>query len=527
MDFQEEDDCDIETDPERLRDCIMNDVEAFLGRPVGASEEEVADRFLVSADRVRTYGDGEVQGEPDPEAPLEPNTGAWQASSSFYTGRVAHGRGYTAEEQAQMAALPPPPTARPPPPPPPPPVPVQALQSRGGDAWQNSQGLPMAAPVHAVVEALEALIRSKDGALPGTAFEELYNQDYSFKVAVRGFGGPKKFVDHHRDHFVWVSEGVPGGSVKLVKQADSEEAHQQSSAEPAPVEETQDYWKGSGWSSYGTSDRGQYGKSYHQREDCPELLEKLVRWNGGILEANRVYSDFKNWKPWLVEAFNEDIESAGGIKNFVSAYPDRFQWVPGPPQKEAIRLVSGGNKLDEFLEVLQHLIRWHGGTLLASRIFIELRSWKPSAYDSFRREVEHAGGLKKFAARHPECFIWVSDGNPGKDALQLVPEGEKAKSHLDALAEVIRWHGGTLLASKLLAEMKLWNPEENEYFNRAVQEAGGLKKFFLRYPERFEWVVGTGPGVEAVRVVQAGSAPQRSLAPEEYTREEDDLSHYQ
>eukprot|EP00929_Paragymnodinium_shiwhaense_P093140 TRINITY_DN5322_c0_g1_i8.p1 TRINITY_DN5322_c0_g1~~TRINITY_DN5322_c0_g1_i8.p1 ORF type:complete len:507 (+),score=111.12 TRINITY_DN5322_c0_g1_i8:120-1640(+) len=68
-----------------------------------------------------------------------------------------------------------------------------------------------------ICEALERLITSHGSALPGTAFEELYRQHPAYKEQVKARGGPKKFVEHHRDRFEWKSgpDGPPGGSVVL------------------------------------------------------------------------------------------------------------------------------------------------------------------------------------------------------------------------------------------------------------------------------------------------------------------------
>jgi len=127
--------------------------------------------------------------------------------------------------------------------------------------------------------------------------------------------------------------------------------------------------------------------------------------------------------------------------------------------------------------------------------------------------VEDAGGLKKFASKYPLCFQWVSGTNAGRDAVRLVKDGSQSPSPLEALTELIEWHGGKLLASKLLQELRQRKPHVHGFFKREVDYAGGVKKFVAQHADRFEWVVGAGPGTDVVRVAGLRASTYKSSHP--------------
>lgn len=195
----------------------------------------------------------------------------------------------------------------------------------------------------------------------------------------------------------------------------------------------------------------------------------------------------------------------------MARHPDRFAWtLTEGPGTEAVQLVVEEEEVDnEVLSAaLTELIEWHGGFLLGSRVFIDLKAWRPETYENFRKEIGQVGGLKKFVARHPDRFRWAPHGEDGKDTVFLVKEAPDFEALIEPLVQLIEWNKGSLLASKVFKELKAWKPREVERFRKEVDDAGTLKKLIQRYPDKFEWVVDSNPGKELVRLVNAKAEPE-------------------
>lgn len=250
-------------------------------------------------------------------------------------------------------------------------------------------------------------------------------------------------------------------------------------------------------------------------QECVSTIEEMLQWHDGGLLASRLLPELHAWKPSAHAACKKEVEKAGSIKKFIGQHPDRFKWsLQDGPGTELIQSLREENVESEAVtDIVAALLEWHGGSLLSSRIFIDLKAWKPDSYEAVREEILQVGGLKKFAAIHPNRFKWEAHAQDSKDTICLVTEAQDFSAFLDALVELIEWNGGSLLASKVFKKLRDWKPVEVTSLRKEVDDAGSLKKLIMGYPDRFEWVLDSDPGKEAVQLVKA-KIPEKEAAKE-------------
>lgn len=360
---------------------------------------------------------------------------------------------------------------KPPPPPPGPPPPWAEEYPSQEDETET------------ILRALTELVETHDGTLPGTAFEELYKMDNGYRKIVKAAGGPKKFVEQHEDRFNWVQDGVPGGSVKLV--------HGYSSVGDAAANN----W----WSSRPTPLPSGVAVRW---------LEEVIEWQrDGTLLLSKTFNEIDAWKSSQEAAsFKACIDSWGGLEAFVDAYPTNFSWVPGTSHSQAkickadapaTQPGHSGSQKKNLCSLLAEVLKGHGGSMLAAKVFKHVKDWAPGEFDNFKHEVNEAGGIKKYVSWYPDRFECTLAGGPGTETVNIVRQPCE-----DTVAELLKWSGGILLASRVLPELQSWKPEEHAACKQRIEDAGGIKKFVQHYDKRFKWILKEGPGTEAVQLLE-------------------------
>jgi hypothetical protein len=331
------------------------------------------------------------------------------------------------------------------------------------------------------VAALYELLERNDGTLLASrVFKELKISAPaafdSFKREVERSGSMKKFVQQYWDRFEWTVTGGPGmDAISLVKRD-------------------------------------------HPSLTCADLIEEVLRWHGGKVLVSKLLGEMKAWKPYQFESCKKELQAAGGLKQFLSLHDKQFTFSHADPLCTAfVRLAPEQSASDDFVKPLVELVKWHGGTLLASMVFIEMKAWRQDIYEHFKIEVNDVGGLKRYVAMHRSELDWVSDGGGGKNAVRALncapcsdEESTKYEWSLGLLEDLIDWHGGQLLASRIVQDLRAWKPDELAKFKSEVTEAGGLKKLIMKGFGRFEWVFDEDPGREAVRLSWPSSMPVQS-----------------
>eukprot|EP00929_Paragymnodinium_shiwhaense_P093135 TRINITY_DN5322_c0_g1_i1.p1 TRINITY_DN5322_c0_g1~~TRINITY_DN5322_c0_g1_i1.p1 ORF type:complete len:668 (+),score=150.05 TRINITY_DN5322_c0_g1_i1:120-2123(+) len=319
-----------------------------------------------------------------------------------------------------------------------------------------------------ICEALERLITSHGSALPGTAFEELYRQHPAYKEQVKARGGPKKFVEHHRDRFEWKSgpDGPPGGSVVLNEWC---------------------YWEE--WDKVAAAGRGRAigagTKGINREEAYPIACASGATWKSWSQRPIGAPSDYEDdWREWYDEWYNNrDVKWKSWWRDQDGPPSDRYSSdsaTAAGPRENADDESEAAEVFDLLLETLNH----HNGKMLASKVLIEVRQWYPSKLDMVNKHLELAGGLKKYVSSQ-EQLEWLLMGKEGGETIRLISRSARTPR---AIKEVIDRHGGELLASKVFLELRhRLALQDYERIRKEVEEGGGLKKLVLLYPEYFEW----------------------------------------
>eukprot|EP00930_Biecheleria_cincta_P082821 TRINITY_DN72470_c0_g1_i1.p1 TRINITY_DN72470_c0_g1~~TRINITY_DN72470_c0_g1_i1.p1 ORF type:complete len:734 (+),score=162.33 TRINITY_DN72470_c0_g1_i1:179-2203(+) len=356
----------------------------------------------------------------------------------------------------------------PPPPPPGPPPP-----------WAEELHSP-ADETETILRALTDLVETHDGTLPGTAFEELYKMDYRHRQIVKASGGPKKFVEFHGDRFTWVQDGVPGGSVKLVH------------GYPSDRDASSNWWSSRSPSlSSGIAIR---------------WVEDVIAWQkDGVLLLSKTFGEIEAWRSSQeASSFKALIDSWGGLEAFVDAHPTHFSWVRGTNNQAKICKAGapaskGGHTAGkkDCCALLVEVLKGHGGSILAAKVFKHVKDWAPGEFDRFKDEVNEAGGIKKYISWYADRFECKLASGPGTETVSLVRQYCE-----DVVAELLRWSGGVLLASRVLPELQSWKPEEHAFCKQRIEDAGGIKKFIQHFDKRFKWVLKEGPGTEAIQLLE-------------------------
>jgi len=321
---------------------------------------------------------------------------------------------------------------------------------------------------------LEKLIQSKDGEIPGTHFQELYKMDPAYKEYVKSFGGPKAFVKQYPERFAWGDNGTPGGSVTLVKRL-GESAREtnklpwdtgaDTSSDKKPIDDA--------WVAWQPTTKSGYANNQASSENQQSNWRDNQRYDGASGHDTG----------WGVQKGDSSVDAGAGWRNGDNDWESRSQ--------------ANAN-------LLAKMITWHGGTLLASNVFKEIKDWRPKEAETFKAEVQAAGGVKKFISRFPDRFQWTLEGGPGTEAVCLMKvSAARNKSLADVLVDLIHWHGAPLLASKVVKELNAWKPNDYEAIKAELDEVGGMKKFVAMNTDRFNWVLGDGPGMETIHLIDS------------------------
>jgi len=319
---------------------------------------------------------------------------------------------------------------------------------------QTSDARPLAAESRAddeatLLDALEELIESNDGALPGTAFEKLYGMKEPYREIVKSCGGPKKLAEFHSERFYWCLEGRPGGSIRLVdrssKQSGSAASWHQDFRDAANTKwESSNWYSRTAYSGYGTSEEPKGASAWTQKWENhdgkphrPEslrdaLVELLDSEQGALLLSSKVFPDIKQQWPNLANHFQQEAQDAGGLKAYVTQFPKLFCWVSDPdiPGRDAVQSIRGRSQL--AAEYLVSLVKWHAEHntnfredegMLASHIQTSLCNWDRCKADLLRSEVQLAGGISKFIDRHVSDRVeWYFQSGDTTEVIRLVKD---------------------------------------------------------------------------------------------------------
>lgn len=311
-----------------------------------------------------------------------------------------------------------------------------------------------------IARALERLVRSYNGLLPGTAFVELYKLDESYRGAVKAAGGPKNFVRRHPERFTWVERGVIGGSVQLAG---------------ARLDAVDDVLP---------SMNAALGSLSRQKEEKPYMLP--VNDPHGYCLGVPHY-------PGPLSVLGRPLLAPPGLHMKVLPRSP-LGWLQAAVESEMPMEDCDG--VDSFVEI----IKLHGGSLLASKIYGEFKAHKADKFPAFKRVVDAAGGMKKFVSMHSDQVHWVLLGGLGTEAVEVTFQGDEI---LEEVARLLHRKGGSLLASQILPELKALADTEvgrTNSIKKAFEEAGGTKKYILAHSDRFEWMAGCDMGMEEVRL---------------------------
>eukprot|EP00928_Gymnodinium_smaydae_P026123 TRINITY_DN20604_c0_g1_i5.p1 TRINITY_DN20604_c0_g1~~TRINITY_DN20604_c0_g1_i5.p1 ORF type:complete len:421 (-),score=94.93 TRINITY_DN20604_c0_g1_i5:236-1498(-) len=362
----------------------------------------------------------------------------------------------------------------------------------------------------------------------------------AFRTVTEKAGGVKKLVSTRSDIFDWVMMGGQGTQALRLKSADAGtggtgESRSNASAKAAdakeeersswkavtPKEEAQSgaYWKepqyDKTWKVAASNEDVQYGKSW--KADASTDDAQGEKW----WEHDRYGRDDSSWSwrgrgKWWERQDDADGGEASWQDGRTESASSRAP-PPPPPIPPGVAASTGGAgdvgaagagaPRDELTNSLVELLKWHGGTILASQLASDLKQWRPEQAEYLRKEIERSGGLKRYAQKHSDIFEWILANGTGTEALRLiVPECDLAEL-AKTLVELIKENGGMLLASKVLPDLRLRKPSLVDPYRRAVEEAGGLKKLVstLRAPETIEWMLENGPGTEALRIRKAST----------------------
>eukprot|EP00931_Biecheleriopsis_adriatica_P048654 TRINITY_DN28122_c0_g2_i1.p1 TRINITY_DN28122_c0_g2~~TRINITY_DN28122_c0_g2_i1.p1 ORF type:complete len:524 (+),score=117.52 TRINITY_DN28122_c0_g2_i1:70-1641(+) len=393
----------------------------------------------------------------------------------------------------------------------------------GKSKLENSPGTASSKQEQDMLDALEVLIASNDGMLSGTNFEQLYRQDEAYKDMVKQVGGPKRLAEVHSDRFAWSNQGYPGGSIVLAtsaSQADEDDDQPWPDNTGRKIRKAEDEWTSSQrWPAEKITLANVHDRSLE------EVLEELVRWDGGVLLASKVFLDVRQWWPNELERLKKEAREAGGLKNFVARYPDRYRWSTGGPGKEAIHAVKGAAR-NKAVDIVLELVKWSGGSMLASQILNELKGWDSEKANLVQAEVEAQGGMKRFISQHSGVLEWSLREGTGKETVMLATRDHSGRynahkdedeatyhrgtahsnhgSTVDTIVELIEWHGGKLLAAKVFGKLESWDKALAAQVKADVKHAGGFKRFVDRHPT-LECFLDGAEGTETLRVRQKES----------------------
>mmetsp|Transcript_25858 Transcript_25858/g.86045 ORF Transcript_25858/g.86045 Transcript_25858/m.86045 type:complete len:678 (-) Transcript_25858:770-2803(-) len=426
-----------------------------------------------------------------------------------------------------------------------------------------------------LVSALQELIETYEGTLPGTAFEKLYDKSEAYRSMVKAAGGPKRFAEQHSDRFTWTFKGLPGGSVQL---ADGRGWSRPTAAPYKPIGAawsspswTAPSWTQAAWkpvqSHGGASELEKIagsgvaaGLPWPEASDTGgnsslrRALIELIQWENGSILASKVFITIRSWKPKQFAAMKKEADDAGSLKDFVSVHADTFEWIHDRPGTDSIRLAEG--QCDNLaVQALKELLRKNDGSMKAAQIFLEgfleKHNLDPIQEQALRAEVRLAGGVKKFVVQYPEHFAWFRRCGVGSEAIALAgagaptADGDAAAGYrpeeyaeetwdmsdspvprrvelagnnaaADVLCELLRYFGGTLLACQLYHKLKVWDFSKLEIVKAEAAYHGSLRLLISQHSDRIEWFLHDGAGTESVRLVHVPSTAEVEILQPEH-----------
>jgi hypothetical protein len=286
----------------------------------------------------------------------------------------------------------------------------------------------------------------------------------SFKAEIEEWGGLEEFVAGHPKSFSWV-ESTGHTQAKICK---AELRSEKSKKEKA----------------------------------CWEVIADVLDYCDGSILLAKLLREVKSWDPAKYETHQAEIQAAGGIKKYIAWYPDHFDCeLASGPGTETVTLKSNQQPC---VDTIAELLEWHEGVLLSSRLLPEMQSWRPKALAGCKKEIEAAGGIKKFISQYPSRFEWTLADGPGTEAIKLIEEKVEVQEEdlLKVMANLVKWHGGSIIASRIFIDLKAWRPDDYESLRSAIKKLGGLKTFASKHPDRFKWKSDTDEGKDSICLVE-------------------------
>jgi hypothetical protein len=169
------------------------------------------------------------------------------------------------------------------------------------------------------------------------------------------------------------------------------------------------------------------------------------------------------------------------------------------------------------VDAIVALLEWHGGVLLASKVLTELKAWKPKQFEACKMEVQEAGGMQKFILLHNTYFTWAPSDTLGAEMVHLCNKSKESDKFAELVVQLVRWHGGSLLASRIFNEMKAWRPSIYEQFRFQVNQVGGMKRFVDLHAAELVWISDGGGGRNAIQLVNRTPSSHEMLSEYEWS----------
>lgn len=238
-----------------------------------------------------------------------------------------------------------------------------------------------------------------------------------------------------------------------------------------------------------------------------DAIEDLILWNGGRLPGG----GFAMLYAALPQA-RIVVTAAGGPRGLATDYWDRLCWIPRGPggalRISAKRLQSiysvQEHRLQErveqigseqvMVELLEEVLEWSGGSVLASEIPGRLQRWKTCAHDFYIRLMSSRPTYLRQLVDGTDRFEWHHGRRAGQATIALRYD-RLVRTVITACHELLLRSGGFVSKKAFLNSFCL---RYRRLVSTLVEKTGGLQQMVELVPSWLRWCGPTstrGPGV--------------------------------